>query len=85
MVILLVIGMWSIPDGKVGEWIAFMCWSFKGGSTRLSRLRTDHLAPVIKFDYGLAYTRFMGYRKISSFVGRQDRSYHTISLGCISG
>jgi hypothetical protein len=41
----------------------------KGGSPRLSQIRTDRLAPVSKFNYVLTHTRFMGSRKCGSFVG----------------
>jgi hypothetical protein len=44
--------------------------SSEGGSPRLCRLNTDRLAPVSKFDYVLAHTRFIGSRKLSSFDGR---------------
>jgi hypothetical protein len=43
--------------------------SSEGGSPHLSRLRTDCLAPVSKFDFVLTHTRFMGYNKTSSFDG----------------
>jgi hypothetical protein len=62
-------GKWRRPDGKV-ESESFHVWSFEGGSPRLSRLRTDHLAPMSKFDYVLTHMRFMVSCKLSSFDGR---------------
>jgi hypothetical protein len=38
------------------------------GSPHLCQLRTDHLAPVSKFDYVLAHTGIMESHKLSSFV-----------------
>jgi hypothetical protein len=43
----------------------------RGDSPRPSRLRTDRLAPVSKFDYVLMHTRFMRFCKLSSFGGRR--------------
>jgi hypothetical protein len=43
----------------------------QGGSPCLCQLRTNHLAPVSKFDYVLMHTGFMGSHKLSSFDGRQ--------------
>jgi hypothetical protein len=57
---------------------------FEGGSPRLSRLRTDHLASVSKFYYVLIHTRFMGSRKLSSFEGHRVGRYPTIPPGCTS-
>jgi hypothetical protein len=54
--------------GRSGRGL-FSCLELRGGSPRLCRLRTDRLAPVSKFDYVLAHTRFMGSRKLSSLVG----------------
>jgi hypothetical protein len=54
---------------------SFHVQSSECGSPRLSQLRTDLLAPVSKFDYVLAHSRFMGSHKLSSFVGCRDRSY----------
>jgi hypothetical protein len=46
--------------------------SSKGGSPRLCRLRTVFVVPYgTSIDYVLAYTRFMGSRKLSSFGGRR--------------
>jgi hypothetical protein len=39
----------------------------RGGSPRPCWLRTDHLAPVNKFDYVLMHAGFMDSRKPSSF------------------
>jgi hypothetical protein len=50
--------------------VCFQIQSFEGGSPHLSQLRTDHLAPVSKFDYVLTHMRFMGPRKLSIFNGR---------------
>jgi hypothetical protein len=50
--------------------VYFHIRSFEGGSPRLCQLRTNCLAPVNKIDYVLAYMRFMGYHKLSSFNGR---------------
>jgi hypothetical protein len=44
--------------------------SSEGGSLHLSQLRIGRLALVSKFDYVLTHMRFMGPRKLSSFVGR---------------
>jgi hypothetical protein len=49
----------------------------RGGSPRLCRLRTDCLAPMRKFDYVLTHTKFMGYRKLSSFNGHRVGRYLT--------
>jgi hypothetical protein len=43
------------------------CSDLQGGSLSLSRLRTNRLAPVIKFDYVLTHTGFIGSHKFSSF------------------
>jgi hypothetical protein len=59
--------------------------SSEGGSPCLSRLSIDRVAPVSKFDYVLTHTRFMGSRKLSSFMCHQVRRYPTISLGYRSG
>jgi hypothetical protein len=40
----------------------------QGSSLCLSRLRTDRLAPVSKFDYVLSHMGFMVSRKLSSDV-----------------
>jgi hypothetical protein len=48
----------------------FSCSEIRGGSPRLCHLRTDRLAPVSKCDYVLVHMRFMGSRKLSSFIGR---------------
>ncbi len=62
-------GKWGILDGKVESGLMSDS-ELQGGSPRLCRLRTDHLAPVNKIDYVLAHTGFMGSRKLSSFDGR---------------
>jgi hypothetical protein len=62
-------GLWRILDVK-DESGLFSCSELRGGSLRLCQLRTDHLIPVRKFNYILAYTRFMGSYKLSSFNGR---------------
>jgi hypothetical protein len=64
---------------------SFHVRSSEGGSPRLSRLRTDLLAPIGKFDYVLTHTGFMGSCNLSSFEGRQVRSYPTIPPECTSG
>jgi hypothetical protein len=46
------------------------CSDLQGGSPSLSRLRTNRLALVIKFDYVLAHTGFMGSHKFISFDDR---------------
>jgi hypothetical protein len=53
--------------------IYFYIRSSEGGSPHLSRLRTDHLASVSKFDYVLAHLGFMRSRKLSSFDGHRVR------------
>jgi hypothetical protein len=63
-------GKRRIPDGKVGERSGLNVWSSKVGSPHLSRLWTNHLVPVSKFDYVLTHTRFMGSHKLSSIVCR---------------
>jgi hypothetical protein len=50
-------------EGRCMVW--FRIQSSEGGSPHLSRLRTDRLAPVNKFDYVLMHTGFMGSRKLS--------------------
>jgi hypothetical protein len=65
--------------------VYFHVWSFKGGTPRLCRLRTDRLAPVNKIDYVLAHMRFMGSRKLSSFNGRWVGWHPTILNGCTLG
>jgi hypothetical protein len=64
---------------------SFHVRSSEGGSPHLSRLRTDRLAPVSKFDYVVTHKRFMGSRKLSSFVGHRVGRYPTIPPGCTSG
>jgi hypothetical protein len=49
--------------------ICFNIQCSEGGSPCLCQLRTDHLAPVNKFDYVQTHTRFIGFRKLSSFDG----------------
>jgi hypothetical protein len=49
--------------------VYFHVQNYKSGSPRLSQLRTNHLAPVSKFDYILVHTGFMGSHKLSSFIG----------------
>jgi hypothetical protein len=49
--------------------VCFYIGSFEGGSHRLCRLRTDHLAPVNKIDYVLANMGFIGSCKLSIFDG----------------
>jgi hypothetical protein len=44
--------------------------SSEGGRPCLSKLRTDRLALVRKFDYVLTHTRFMASNKLSSVVCR---------------
>jgi hypothetical protein len=61
----------------------FSCSELRGGSPQLCQLRTDRVAPVSKFDYVLAHTRFIGSHKLSSFVGCRVGRYPTIPLGCI--
>jgi hypothetical protein len=63
----------------------FHVWSSEGARPHLSRLRTDRLTPVSKFDYVLAHTRFMGSHKLSILDGHRDGSYPTIPPRCISG
>jgi hypothetical protein len=63
--------------------------SSKGGSPHLCRLRTDHLAPVSKFDYVLAHMEFMGSRKLSSFngcwVGWHPTTPAVMYIGLVNG
>jgi hypothetical protein len=59
--------------------------SSEGGSPRLCQLRTNRLAPVSKFDYVLAHTRFMGSHKLSSFMGHWDENYPTIPAVMYTG
>jgi hypothetical protein len=56
--------------------------SSEGGRPCLSWLRTDHLAPVSKFDHVLAHTGFMVSRKLSSFDSHRVGRYPTIHPGC---
>jgi hypothetical protein len=47
----------------------------QGGSPHLIRLRTDHLAPVSKFDFVLAHIGFMGPHKlVASYVTELDNT-----------
>jgi hypothetical protein len=66
-------GVWRILEGK-DESELFSCSELRGGSPRLSRLRTDHLAPVSKSNYVLVHMGFMESHKLSTFddhrVGR---------------
>jgi hypothetical protein len=62
-------GKWRIPDERVRV-VYFYIRTFEGSSHHLCRLRTDHLAPMSKFDFVLTHTWFMGCRKLSSFDGR---------------
>jgi hypothetical protein len=50
--------------------VSFHIRSSEGGSPRLCRLRTDHLAPQNKIGYVLVHTGFMRSRKLSRFDGR---------------
>jgi hypothetical protein len=59
-------GQWRIIDEK-GESGLMSDSELRAGSPRLCRLRTDHLAPMSKFDYVLVHAGFMGSRKPSSF------------------
>jgi hypothetical protein len=65
--------------------VCFHVQSSKGGSPRLSRLWTDRLAPVSKFNYILTHTGFMGFHKLCSFEGCQVERYPTIPPRCTSG
>jgi hypothetical protein len=56
--------------GKVRV-VCFHVRSSEGGSPRLCRLRTEHLAPVNKIDYVLTHMGFMGSRKLGSFDGHR--------------
>jgi hypothetical protein len=46
-------GLCRIPDGK-GASVLFSCLELRDGSPHPCWLRTDHLAPMSKFDYVLA-------------------------------
>jgi hypothetical protein len=59
-------GLGRILDGKVESGLMSDS-ELRGGSPRTCQLKTDHLAPVSKFDYVLAHVRFMRSRKPSNF------------------
>jgi hypothetical protein len=61
--------------------VCFHIQSFKGGSPRLCRLRTDCLTPVKKIDYVLAHTGFMGSHKLSTFDGHWVGRHPTVLYG----
>jgi hypothetical protein len=50
---------------------SFHVFSSEGGSPRMSRLGTNRLDPMSKFDYVLAHMGFMGSYELSSFEDRQ--------------
>jgi hypothetical protein len=77
-------GLCRIPNGK-GDSSLFSCSELWSDSPRLCWLRTDHLAPVSKFDYVLMHTGFMGSRKLSSFDGRQVGWYLTSPVVMYTG
>jgi hypothetical protein len=72
-------GMWRILDGK-DESGLFSCSELRGGSPRLSRLRTDRLAPMSKLDYLLVHMGFMGNCKLNSFNSHRVGRYLTLPV-----
>jgi hypothetical protein len=70
-------------EGRCVVWIVNL--ELQGGSPRLSRLRTNHLALVSKFDYVLAHTGFMGSCELSSVVCHRVGQYLSSLNGCYMG
>jgi hypothetical protein len=62
--------------------VCFHIRSSGGGSTHLSRLRTDRLALVSKLNYVLTHMRFTGSHKLSTFDGHRVGWYPTILTEC---